>query len=127
MTSEQFAERHNKKLKTIDDYLEKGFIQGALKIDGVWDIPEDARLPYTENRINPQSDQPSVYKSILTGVKNNRSVSHQVYGMTEEDFNGYIEVLLGAELIIKSTLSRNVPTYRITEKGVEASSVRGKN
>lgn len=65
MTLQEYAVKYHKKERTILEYLKQGFILGAQETETGWDIPEDAKLPYTSNRVKPTSDQGTIFKSIL--------------------------------------------------------------
>ena len=117
MTLQEYAVKYHKKERTILEYLKQGFILGAQETETGWDIPEDAKLPYTSNRVKPTSDQGTIFKSILRGIYEGKAVSPGIFHMTEEEFSGYINLLIQKGWIVESKLSRDVPTYIVTSIG----------
>ncbi|MCD7825492.1 MAG: hypothetical protein LUH14_05970 [Clostridiaceae bacterium] len=121
-TVSEFAKEKPNKVKeaTVLTWISKGYIGGVEKNkDGEWLIPDDARKPYTANRIRRISKQDVILKSILTGINKGYAVFPELYGRTEQDFQSFIDELIEGGYIKQVILSCDVPYYKMTIKGIE--------
>ena len=96
MTIDEFAQNIRKKRGLIVDWIEKGLIPGA-DIERDY-IPDSAREPYTKCRAKKAN---SIYASIVKASNERKHVVPSLYGICDEEFNGYIDRLVEAELIVK--------------------------
>ena len=77
-----------KNIKTVKGWLENGFIIGAIKDEnGVWNIPDLARPPYTKARAK---NTISIYSSIVEACIHRKSVCAKLYKINENEFKEYI-------------------------------------
>ena len=58
ITTQEFAERHDKSVEIIKIYCREGRIPGAKKISGVWLIPKEAEYPVEESAQRPNYRRP---------------------------------------------------------------------
>lgn len=121
-TVSEFAKEKPNKVKeaTVLTWISKGYIGGVEKNkDGEWLIPDDARKPYTANRIRQISKHDVILKSILTGINKGYTVFPELYGRTEQDFQSFIDELTEGGYIKQVILSGGVPYYNMTIKGID--------
>lgn len=95
MNIEEFRiKRHcTENIKTIKNWLEKGYIRGAKKNPKTleWEIPNEAKPPYTKcGKVKGAG----IYKSIAKGVSQGRDVFAELYGCSEKEFNIYIKQMI---------------------------------
>ena len=83
-----------KRKKTVIKWISKDLIPGAdLTADYV---PDSARPPYTKARAK---DADSIYCSIVAASYNRYHVLPKIYKICDDEFNGYINRLVEANLI----------------------------
>lgn len=98
MTISAFAEKHKTKKETVLGWIEKGYIPGAnLEKDF---IPDSAKKPYTRARAQAKNSD-SIYYSIVNATRNLFHVMPALYGLCEDEFNGYIDRLVEAGCLVK--------------------------
>ncbi|MCD7843248.1 MAG: hypothetical protein LUG17_01305 [Clostridiales bacterium] len=127
MTVSEFAkaEPHKKTEATVIKWLKRGYVGGAVQKDGEWLIPDDARKPYTDNRIQRMSKRDAVIKSILTGLNENWAVFPELYSDKVWACQSIFAGLLEKGYIKAITLSCDVKYYDITVQGIEFLNKRG--
>ena len=94
MTINQFVQNHGLKRLRVLDWISKGLIPGA-SVDRNY-IPDSARIPYTKARAK-RADK--IYCSIVNASIRRQHVLPQLYGICQEEFDGYIRRLEQAGLI----------------------------
>lgn len=97
MTIEQFANRSGKKIEIVLKWIYDGLIPQA-SVDNDF-VPDSARVPYRSNAKNSDS----IYESIVRASSNAKHVCAKTYGLCDQEFQGYIERLVDAGLIVKRT------------------------
>ena len=55
LTTQEFAERHNRSIEIIKAFCRDGRIPGAKKVGGIWLIPKEAEYPVDESYLRPNS------------------------------------------------------------------------
>lgn len=96
MTVEAFRERCGASAKTVKAWIENGYVPGAN-----WDadyVPDSAKPPFTEARAKIKFPI-SVFMSIVKATLKRKHVLPELYGMCQEEFDGYINQLVEAGLI----------------------------
>lgn len=96
MTVDAFRERCGTSTKTVKSWIENGYVPGAN-----WDadyVPDSARPPFTEARAKSKCSN-SVFASIVKATLKRKHVLPELYGMCQEEFDGYINQLVEAGLI----------------------------
>lgn len=96
MTIETFAKNNNIKEKRVKGWIEKELIPRA-DLDRNY-VPDSARQPYTKARAKKAS---SIYLSIVRASNKRFHVLPQLYGICDDEFEGYINQLVAARLIVK--------------------------
>ncbi|MCD7750507.1 MAG: hypothetical protein LUI10_01990 [Lachnospiraceae bacterium] len=119
------AEPHKVTESTVIGWIKNNYVGGAIQKDGEWLIPNDARKPYTKNRIQKKSKRDAVINSILTGLNENYSVFPGLYSAAVNDCQSVFDGLLEMGYIKTITLSCDVQYYDITVKGIEFLNKRG--
>lgn len=115
MTVQEFAVQCGTKEATVVKWLEKGYVPGTTKVDGVFRIPQSARKPYTKNRAKTGS---AILKSMVKVCDLRLGICATVYKIPEVEFSGYIETLVHSQLI--STFQDDgITYYNVTDKGVD--------
>ena len=112
MTISDFAEKQKTKKKTVLGWIEKGYIPGANLAKDF--IPDSARKPYTKARASAKNSA-SIYYSIVNASRNLFHVLPTLYGLCEDEFNGYIDRLVEAECLVRRTMD-SVTYYDATPK-----------
>lgn len=97
MTVDAFRERCGTSTKTVKAWIENGYIPGANLED--YYVPDSARPPFTEARAKSKCSN-SVFASIVKATLKRKHVFPELYGMCQEEFDGYINQLVEAGLII---------------------------
>ncbi len=84
--------------ETILAWIQDGLIPGAYfdKPKQTWIIPDAARPPYTKARAKNTS---AIYVSIVRGCIDRYHVLPQLYHLSQQEFDVYIQQLLKANLI----------------------------
>lgn len=108
MTIERFAEKNNVKEKRVKGWIEKELIPRA-DLDENY-VPDSARQPYTKARAREAS---SIYLSIVRASNKRFHVLPKLYGICNDEFEGYINRLVAAGLIVKR-VSDKVTYYDAT-------------
>lgn len=112
MTIEEFMSNNNiKKRQTVIGWIEKGYIPRA-EIDKNF-IPDSARVPYTKARARTAK---GIYNSIVQATNKREHVMAKLYNLSEDEFNGYIERLIAADLIVKR-VNDGITYYDATLQG----------
>ena len=114
MTIQTFMTNNGvKDKKTVIDWIKKGYIPRAnTEIDY---IPNSARLPFTEARAR---DAKAIYSSIVKATNKRKHVLPVLYKICDDEFNGYIDRLVEAGLIVRR-VSDEVTYYDATIKATE--------
>lgn len=115
MTIQEFAEKCNTKEATVVNWLEKGYVPGTTKVDGVFRIPQSARKPYTKNRAKKGS---AILKSIVRACDLRLGICAAIYKIPEAEFSGYIETLVHSQLI-SAYQDDGITYYNVTDKGAD--------
>lgn len=119
MTISEFKNRFDLKESeaSILKWLNEGYIPGAIMNEETqaWDIPEDAWPPYTKARAK---NTDSIYKSIVKACTVRRHVFANLYKISENEFQQYINQL--AEIgVISVVKSKEMVHYYATLKSEE--------
>ena len=102
-----------KSKRTVVNWIKRGYIPGAdLQKDYV---PDASRLPYTRARAKGSD---SIYRSIVKAARDRKHVFAKLYGVTDNEFQGYIERLIDAGLIV-TRVTDGVTYYDATLKAEE--------
>lgn len=109
MTIEKFMESKNiKNRKKVEKWIENGYIPNAsLKKDY---IPDSARIPYTQARARKAD---AIYLSIIRASELRYHVIPDLYSLTQNEFDFYIEQLVQANILAKR-VEDEVTYYDIT-------------
>lgn len=120
MTILEFQNCCKESATTIQKWLEQGYIPGASQDPETekWEIPSHARPPYTRARAKTAQ---SVCVSIVDASNKRRHVFPSLYHLDPSEFEGYIDVLVKADLICRRTVDA-VTYYDATLKGQEYAS-----
>lgn len=112
MTVDDFMNRFDiKRRSRVMSWYDSNYIPGAYKNElGEIVIPEEAIPPFTGARAK-QGD--AVYLSLLRGVCKRRHVLPQIYNMSKNEFDFYINTLVRAGLIIVDVIN-DIEYYRPT-------------
>lgn len=95
MTIKEFAERNKiKKKETVIKWITDGLIPGANLCEDF--VPNSARIPYTKARAK---NSKAIYVSIVKATEKRYHVTADIYNLSEDEFNGYINRLIEAGLI----------------------------
>ena len=108
MTIECFAHNKNKKIETVLKWIYDGFIPGS-SVDNDY-VPNSAREPYVKARVKTAD---AIYSSIVNASRKLKHVTYKTYGISEKEFNGYINRLVNANLI-ELRIEDNVTYYDVT-------------
>lgn len=117
MNLEEFMNRFGiKRKRTVNDWLDKGYIPGAkIMGNGEIIIPDRARPPYVEARAKKRE---SIFVSILKGVNSRKQVLPILYSMSEKEFDIYIIELEKNELLtteVENGIRYYYPTLKTEE------------
>lgn len=111
MTIIRFADIHKVSVKTVRDWIAKGYIPGADE----YTVPDSARRPYTKTRAKKGT---AIIKSILTACNNNLGISAALYGISSIEYDSYIKSLIDGGLITQFEVEGLI-YYNITAAGVD--------
>lgn len=96
MTIDNFMQNYNiKKKETIIKWIIDDLIPGADLASN--HLPDSARPPYTKARAK---DASSIYSSIVIASHKRYHVLPKIYKICADEFNGYINRLAAANLIV---------------------------
>lgn len=113
MTIDEFVERNRiKNKKTVCNWIKKGYIPGSDEKLNF--IPDSARMPYIEARAKKAE---AIYNSIVKAACKRKHVFPELYGICDEEFQGYIDELAKAGLI-KTRITDGITYYDATLKVV---------
>jgi hypothetical protein len=98
MTISDFATKHTISERTVRVWIEKGYIPGASLAEDY--VPASARKPYTKARAKTSD---AIYCSIVNASRNHFHVLPALYGLCEDEFNGYVNRLVEAGYIVRRT------------------------
>lgn len=115
ITIDQYCGKYNKKTKQVIEWIGLGYIPGCVWNNENWNIPDNARLPYTERR-NPQGY--AVYKSFVKAYYKGKNATPGLYSMTIERFENINRQLVEWGLTSEEKLDGMV-YYNATPQGVE--------
>ena len=101
MTIEEFMERNTiKNRKTVEKWIEDGLLPCAKKNKkDEWVLSEYALPPYTASRAKHSKTACAIYKSIVTGCNQKRSVCAKIFGISDAEFKVYVDNLKKEGLI----------------------------
>lgn len=108
MTIRAFAHAMNKSVKTVQKWVQDGYIPGA-SIENDY-IPDSARIPYTQARAKNAN---AIYCSIVKAANERMHVVPKLYGISQEEFDGYIRRLTEAGFV-ESRVADGVTYYDAT-------------
>lgn len=97
MTKSEFVDGTGAREKTVNKWLENGYIPGAINNNGEWTIPDSARAPYTEARAKNRC---KIFASILMGSNKGKHVLPKIYKISENEFLTYVSQLVNAGLLV---------------------------
>lgn len=113
MTISEFAAKTGHKTKIVKGWIDRGLIPKAdISADYV---PDSAREPYTKARAKTSD---AIYESIVNAARNRRHVLPALYGIGQDEFNGYVDRLIESGLIFARE-SDGVVYYDATPKAQE--------
>lgn len=116
MTVKEFAKKFNVTEKTVESWIENGYVPASSSDEsGERIIAEYVRPPYTKAKAK---NQDAIYKSILIGINMRKNVFPKLYGINEKDFESIIQDLQNAGLIDRKC-EDGYTYYDITLKGIE--------
>lgn len=120
MTILQFQSCCKESVNTIRKWLQQGYIPGANQDPetGEWEIPAHARPPYTRARTKTAQ---SVYTSIVDASNKRHHVFPALYRLDPSEFEGYIDILVKADLVCRRTVD-GIAYYDVTLEGQEYAS-----
>lgn len=107
----RFADIHHVNVKTVHDWISKGYIPGATDTF----VPDSARRPHTKTRAKKGE---AIIKSILTACSKSLGICAALYGITDAEFNCYIESLLDSGHITRFE-DNGLTYYNITAIGAD--------
>lgn len=113
MTLSSFATKYDKAEKTVVGWLDKQLVPGAHLLENTheWYIPEDARPPYMKKK--PKNGGTAMYRSIANAVSDGCAVFPELYNMSKQKFDVYINRLISAG-IITSYIAEDITYYETT-------------
>lgn len=111
MTIVRFAEMHRVTVKTVQDWIAKGYIPGATETS----VPDSARRPYTKTRAKKGE---AIIKSILTACDNELGTCAALYSISPASYDAYIQSLLDSGYIIQFE-DESLTYYNITASGAD--------
>ena len=111
MTIVRFAEMHRVTVKTVQDWIAKGYIPGATETS----VPDSARRPYTKTRAKKGE---AIIKSILTACDNELGTCAALYSISPASYDAYIQSLLDSGYIIQFE-DEGLTYYNITASGAD--------
>lgn len=113
MTLNDFVSKYGKAERTVVGWLNKRLVPGAYILADTqeWYIPEDARPPYMKKK--PKNGGDAMYKSIANAVSEGCAVFPELYNMTKQRFDVYINQLIAAG-IITSYIAEGITYYETT-------------
>lgn len=94
-----------KQKQTVIKWINAGLIPGANFKNNY--VPDSARPPYTKARAKNAN---TIYTSIVKASYERRHVLPSLYRISEDEFNGYIDRLVRANLICKR-VADNITYY----------------
>ncbi len=96
MTIQEAAKKFSVAEATVNDWCKKQLIRGVTKDEhGEYVIPESVKKPYTKSR----SKGDAIYTSIVKGTLDGYDVTAALYGLSEQEFEKYIQQLKEAKVI----------------------------
>lgn len=96
MTIKEVANKFDVKESTVVNWCTKRFIRGVKQDStGTFVIPESVKKPYTKNR----SKGDAIYTSIVKGTLKGFDVTASLYGLSDAEFEKYIQQLTDAGVI----------------------------
>lgn len=118
MNIKEFQNKYKCNIKTIEKWLEIGYIRGAKICEdtGEWKIPNNARPPYTK-RGNIKNI--GIYKSVARGVFQNYDVFAELYDFTEEMFSYHMQLMINSGYIAPFKSKEGIIYYLATPKTEE--------
>lgn len=113
MTLNDFVAKYEKSERTVMNRLDKRLVPGAYVLEDTreWYIPEDAQPPYMKKK--PKNGGEAMYKSIANAVSDGCAVFPELYNMTKQRFDVYIDQLTAAG-IITSYIAEDITYYETT-------------
>jgi hypothetical protein len=115
LTIEAFAKQNNKSKKTVIEWIRKGYIPGANLENN--NIPKSARVPYTSARAKNAN---AIYCSIIKAANQRKHVVPEIYGIGQDEFDGYIRRLKEAGFI-ELRVSDGITYYDATTNAMKCS------
>lgn len=110
-----FASNNNLKKDTVVKWIKQDLIPRAdLENDYV---PDSARIPYTSARAK---NAKAIYKSMVKASLQRKHILPRLYGICEDEFQGYVSRLINVGLI-EPRISDEVTYYDATLEAVNAS------
>lgn len=99
MTLDDFAAKCGKRKDTVSSWLKKGYVPGAYFIEATssWYIPDGARVPYMKRK--PKNGGAKMYKSIVKAVSEGYGVCAELYNITHQRFEVYMNQLIVAGIL----------------------------
>lgn len=111
MTIRAFAEKHNKEIRLVKQWIRKEFIPGASLEENY--IPDSARVPYTCTRARKGD---AILQAILKACKNEYGITSKLFKISPERFEAML-FSLESEGLLLSYESDGIRYYDITTKG----------
>ena len=96
MTISETAAKFRVQEKTVITWCDKNYIRGLQRnSEGEYVIPSSVKQPYTGSR----SKGDAIYTSIVKGTLNGFDVTASLYGLSENEFERYVDQLKTAGVI----------------------------
>lgn len=115
MTIDEFAAKKKKSKKTILKWIRDEYLPAASIANNY--VPDSARVPYTKTRAKNAN---AIYCSIIKAANECMHVFPKLYGISQDEFDGYIRRLVETGLI-ETRISDGVTYYDATIKSMRIS------
>ncbi len=96
MTIEQFSSLKNVKIQTVRKWVKEGLIPKA-DIEKNF-VPDSARCPFTNARAK---NTKAIYISMVKAAYNKKHILPVLYGICDDEFDGYVHRLIQAGFLEK--------------------------
>ncbi len=126
MDVKTYAKRYRQsRISDVNNFLSQGRIRGAIKKNGIWNIPDAAKIEYRPRKKNPTAEDNVI--DILKALHGNWYVDAETLCLSEPDFADRVNLLKQAGLIKDSQKPCDGVTstgLTLTSEGLQVASNR---
>lgn len=99
MNIDDYCKRYRKKKRDVENALKKNRMRGVMYVDGIADIPEDAKIDYYIPKRKTSIDVEDARVYLLKALAGFWYIDANVLGLSENDFQDVVKTMVSLGLV----------------------------